>query len=432
MNRIPLADWAAQAPWSGISGKPSWAGTNGPLVDLSGVTWDGVAPGYVFWNGQRFLSTTVATSPGGGGTKIKDGDEPAIAVRRRPPANPSGEFENVWARYVFNVKLYGATGQGTDDLQAINSAIFELNAAGMGMLYFPAGRYYCSTTPDRITGFSLVKGDGIGVTTLVFNGANGLFFDPPSSDAWSGAQGFAVEQVGTALTFLSGKAAVRDVAISCTAVGLSLGRSASHLSAASVRDTHFVSAGTAAIAVLGYGSELELSDLEVLGSGEPWFRGISLEEGLAAAFHDLYISNCLEEAIFVGSTVTDSRIHDITFGSILGAKAVSDTGTSNYVNELFGVGGNTDTRFDNRKELYSIFSWGPGTVAPGYGFYDDFTVPGAALGDQCILGAPYSFYEGISSDIRVVAADSVRATLFNLGTATVDFAPANWKMRIFN
>jgi len=431
MNRIPLADWAAQAPWSGISGKPSWVGTNGPLVDLSQVSWDGVSPGFVFWNGQRFVSTTVATGPGAGGTKIKDGDQPAIAVRRRPPANPSGEFENVWARFVFNVKLYGATGQGTDDLQAINAAIFDLNEAGVGMLYFPSGRYVCSTAPDRITGFALVKGDGMGVTTLIFEGGNGFTFEP-SSDGWNGAEDFAAEQVGTALSFLSGKARVNSVAITCVEAGLVLGRASSPLSGANVSSAHFISAGTSAIAIHAYGDNLDLSDSEVLGSGEAWFRGVSLEEGLNAAFHDLYISNCQEEAIFVGTSVTDSRIHDITFAGIMGTRAVSDTGTSNYVNELFGLGGNTDTRFDDRKELYAVFGWGPGTVAPGYGFYDDFAVPGAALGDQCVLGPPLAFYEGISSDIRVVAADSVRVTLFNLGTAMADFVPANWKMRLFN
>lgn len=432
MNRIPLADWAAQAPWTGISGKPSWVGTSGPLVDLSGVTWAGMPPGFVFWNGQRFISTTVAVGPGGGGTKIKDGDQPAIAVRRRPPAEPFGEFENVWQNFVFNVKLYGATGQGTDDLGAINAAIFDLNAAGLGMLYFPAGRYACSSQPDAITGFSLVKGDGIGVTTLIFEGNNGLVFNPFLADSWNGAEGFSVEQVGTALAFLGGNAAVRSVGIACEEVGLQFGLAGSPLLSGVAADSHFVSAGTAAIAIDAYGEHIELANLEILGSGEPWFQGVSLEEGLAAAFHDLYISNCLEEAIFIGSTVTDSRIHDITFGSILGAKAVSDTGTSNYVNELFGLGGNTDTRFDDRKELYAIFPWGPGTVAPGYGFYDDFVVPGAAFGDQCVLGAPYSFYEGVSSDIRVIAADLVRTTLFNIGTATVNFAPGNWKMRIFN
>jgi len=431
MNRIPIADWAAQAPWDGIFGKPSWVGTSGPLVDLSGVTWQGVAPGFVFWNGQRFLSTTVATGPGGSGTKIKDGDEPAIAVRRRPPGSPMGEFENIWTRYYFNVKLYGATGTGVDDLAAINAAIFDLNAAGMGMLYFPAGRYACSAPPDRITAFALIKGEGVGVTTLMFEGGDGFTFEPVS-DGWNSARGFAVEQVGTALRFLGGSAFVENVGISCKAVGLQLGVGTAHLSSALVRDSQFLSVGTHATAISAHGDLIEIADSEVLGSGHAWLHGVSLEEGLNAAFHDLYISNCEAEAIFVGTGVTDSRIHDITFGGILGLKAVSDTGTSNYVNELFGLGGNVDTRFDDRKELYAVFGWGPGTVAPGYGFYDDFTVPGAAFGDQCVLGAPYSFYEGVSSDIRVVAADSVRATLFNLGTTQVVLPVGNWKMRLFN
>jgi len=97
-----------------------------------------------------------------------------------------------------------------------------------------------------------------------------------------------------------------------------------------------------------------------------------------------------------------------------------------------GLGGNTDTRFDNRKELYSLFSWAPGTIAPGYGYYDDFSVPSARFGDQCVLGAPYLFDPGVSSDLRVVGSDTVRALLYNLGTTTVDLVSGIWKMRIFN
>src|ERR1043166_9309977 len=142
MNRIPIADWAGQAPWSGITGKPSWIGTTAPVVDLGDVTWNGTPANRIpQWNGKKFIPATIAS---GSGTKIKDGDQPAMAVRRRPPGNPTASFEDVWQRFVFNVKLYGATGTGVDDLQAINAAIADLNAAGMGMLYFPAGRYRCS------------------------------------------------------------------------------------------------------------------------------------------------------------------------------------------------------------------------------------------------------------------------------------------------
>jgi polygalacturonase len=50
------------------------------------------------------------------------------------------------AEAVFNVRTYGATGDGkTVDSPAINKAIEAVAAAGGGMLVFPAGRYMCFT-----------------------------------------------------------------------------------------------------------------------------------------------------------------------------------------------------------------------------------------------------------------------------------------------
>lgn len=63
----------------------------------------------------------------------------------------------------FNVKDYGATGDGTtDDTSAINDAIAALNAAGTGVLYFPATDdfYAISSALTTITVPAQVMGDG--------------------------------------------------------------------------------------------------------------------------------------------------------------------------------------------------------------------------------------------------------------------------------
>jgi hypothetical protein len=56
---------------------------------------------------------------------------------------------NVWARIdtseVFNVKAFGATGDGvTNDTVAINTTFAAQSALGKGTVYFPAGRYHVS------------------------------------------------------------------------------------------------------------------------------------------------------------------------------------------------------------------------------------------------------------------------------------------------
>ncbi|HEY6244537.1 MAG TPA: glycosyl hydrolase family 28-related protein [Pyrinomonadaceae bacterium] len=63
---------------------------------------------------------------------------------------------------IFNVKDYGAVGDGsTDDTTAINSAIAALNAAGNGTLYFPSGIYKVTSTLTTITANGSVRGDGM-------------------------------------------------------------------------------------------------------------------------------------------------------------------------------------------------------------------------------------------------------------------------------
>lgn len=65
---------------------------------------------------------------------------------------------------VFNVRHYGATGDGsTDDTAAIQAALDAASAAGRGTVYFPAGTYIVApTTTTRLIVYSNVEliGDG--------------------------------------------------------------------------------------------------------------------------------------------------------------------------------------------------------------------------------------------------------------------------------
>ena len=72
-----------------------------------------------------------------------------------------------WYTEHFNVKAFGATGNGsTDDTSNINLAIAALNAAGGGVLYFPKGQYVVNSTYNgALTTISVpcrIIGDGHG------------------------------------------------------------------------------------------------------------------------------------------------------------------------------------------------------------------------------------------------------------------------------
>lgn len=63
---------------------------------------------------------------------------------------------------VFNVKGYGATGNGTtDDSSAITAAIAAITTAGGGRLYFPVGTYYSANCGFTISAPTIVQGDGV-------------------------------------------------------------------------------------------------------------------------------------------------------------------------------------------------------------------------------------------------------------------------------
>lgn len=425
MNRLPVADWAASVPASGITGTIP-ASQIGP-IDLANVTWVGVAVNrYPVWNGTRFVPTAISSS-GSSGTTIKAGDQPAFAVRRRPPGQPSNEYENVWQRFEANVKLFGATGNGgTSDLVAVNFSINAVNAAGGGCLYFPAGRYVLAGGLNQITVPCLIRGDGIGVSTLLMGGEDGPYFNAGTASTWFGCERFSVEDSDIGLTFSGGKIDATQVAIECSGIGISLSGS----SEGWVDSSLFLSTGTAT-AISGDANNVELSGIRLLGDAQ-WRWGFEFTAGTAISIYDCYAANVLNSAVYMGTATTDSRVANLSFRDVLGANPVSNQGTNNYVNELFGLGGNTNTNFDNRKELLSVFSWNPGSTGPGYGWYDDFNIPGASLGDQVIYGAPYSFDPAVSVDARAVASDTVRISLLNFGTSSIDLSAGNWKLRVIN
>jgi hypothetical protein len=69
---------------------------------------------------------------------------------------------------VFNVRDYGATGDGkTDDLPAAQKALVALSAAGGGSLYFPKGTYYFSGRLEFRAGPAGIRVYGDGDTSVL-------------------------------------------------------------------------------------------------------------------------------------------------------------------------------------------------------------------------------------------------------------------------
>jgi hypothetical protein len=82
----------------------------------------------------------------------------------------------------FNVRRYGATGDGTtDDTTGVNNAIAALNAAGGGTLYFPEGTYVVSSALTAITVPATISGEGVGATRINFSSATAYLFTSNSS-----------------------------------------------------------------------------------------------------------------------------------------------------------------------------------------------------------------------------------------------------------
>ena len=130
---------------SGSIGQTGATGSSG-AVGQTGVTGATGATGQ-----QGATGSTGAVGPtGAAGFSIID--QPGIARYKRPIGSPTGSFVYQITRDVFNVKDYGAVGNGIDDdTAAINAAVAAVCAntntkdgSAQGCVYFPAGIYLIS------------------------------------------------------------------------------------------------------------------------------------------------------------------------------------------------------------------------------------------------------------------------------------------------
>jgi hypothetical protein len=102
---------------------------------------------------------------------------------------------------VFNVKSYGAIGNGSnDDTSAVISAKNALQSASGGVLYFPPGIYIVNQVIEfDLTGQKAlsIKGDGMDVTEVRFGDVDGFKATAGAGNYWlrAGGEQFAAFHV---------------------------------------------------------------------------------------------------------------------------------------------------------------------------------------------------------------------------------------------
>jgi len=79
--------------------------------------------------------------------------------------------------------------------------------------------------------------------------------------------------------------------------------------------------------------------------------------------------------------------------------------------------------------LNATTTWDPGSLATSTGETKSLTVTGAALGDFCLVSAPYDLQD-MSATCYVQAASTTEIRLFNTGDATVDLDSGTWRVLI--
>lgn len=405
-QRIPVADWAAQVPAEGVIGLLEYIERviGQVRIDLSQINRSGASNGQVVtWVSS--LNQYAARTPSGtgsSGTTIKSGDSPAVAVRKRPNGQPYEQYEDIWFRWQYNVRLYGAMGNGlNDDSAAVSQALSALTVNGGGNLYFPEGYYMGMQNVAAVTVPCSISGDGIGQSVLHFGTTGGLSFSAGTSAMAFEVRDVSIEAAENGIEADGGTLYVDGVAINAFDNGMLLTD---------------CSGGYVEHAILGG----NMAGGIVLG-------GTSSQNSLS----DIFISDVSGPAITCGTGTFDNRVDNIAFTGIGGSQAVDNQGSNNYVNELYGLGGNADTRYDARKELVASVAWQPCTMQPGGASAQDVLVPGATVGDQVIVGPPYNMDWCLFSGY-VRAQNTVRILVFNLGPSSLSLASGAWNVRVLN
>lgn len=174
----------------------------------------------------------------------------------------------LWRARVFDVKAYGALGDGaTNDLNAINSAASAANTAGGGVVFFPPGTYNISTS---LTLYSTVEYVGVSSTLSIIKATSDFVtFTGTTMPLAVRRLGFSFSgSMSTWLTVSSGSASVlfEDCAFANTSVATGGGGGMYHNGTGTVRFvrcTMGVTAGDTRFLAVYANGEMALTDCRI-------------------------------------------------------------------------------------------------------------------------------------------------------------------------
>ena len=146
---------------------PAGADQTYTLANLAGYGgWVLLIPGEAPVNQNRLAGPVIVTSYGGGDT-IPYGTvtQQSEALYSPSLAQPDWILDSLRGALSFNVKMFGAAGDGvTDDTAAIQACITACNIAGGGEVYLPHGTYVVQSL--TLANYVTLRGGGIISTTL--------------------------------------------------------------------------------------------------------------------------------------------------------------------------------------------------------------------------------------------------------------------------
>jgi hypothetical protein len=157
----------------GISGQvlaSTGFGSQWITVSTQIINWTGAwAANTVYAKNEGFVESSTAyivTNPYTSGSSFGSLDlanTVQISTVNGQDITPLSDTSQIFDKggEIYNVKAYGATGNGvTDDTVAINAAITALTSSGGGILFFPHGVYYSATCGFSFSVPVIVEGTG--------------------------------------------------------------------------------------------------------------------------------------------------------------------------------------------------------------------------------------------------------------------------------
>lgn len=145
-------------------------GGNVKTIELTGNELINMKNNYATMN-ERINSIIAHNGDGTKDTEIIDARGGASVLSER-----LNIFDSQLADISYNVKSFGAKGDGSNDTLAILSAVAFINANG-GTLLFPSGTYLYTTTPKLLRNGVRIIGSGKDQTRLIADGCDGINMD---------------------------------------------------------------------------------------------------------------------------------------------------------------------------------------------------------------------------------------------------------------